>query len=123
MESKDPNFGGIEGAVLPEPEITELDIDATMDFVFLGCDGIYDVLSNEEVNQVIWETINYHKQKTPKKNSKIANYKKNKQNTSCSAYGELLDDCVNNVLKKSLLNNSEDNVTAILVAFKNLLED
>jgi len=29
----------------------------------MGCDGIFDVLSNEEVNEVIWETVDYYKEK------------------------------------------------------------
>lgn len=74
---------------------------------FLG-DGIYDVLSNEEVNECVWQTINY--------------YKANLMNIP-DAYNKCLCDCVNNVLKKSLLTSSEDNVTAILVTFKDFFAD
>ena len=60
-------------------------------------------MSNEEVNEVIWQTINY--------------YKANLANIS-DAHNKCLGDCVNNVQKKSLIQNSEDNVTAILITFK-----
>jgi serine/threonine protein phosphatase PrpC len=78
-----------------------------LDYVLLGCDGIFDALTNEEVNNVIWETINY--------------YKANKSRLP-NAYQLCLNDVVNNVLKKSLIQNSEDNVTVIFVAFRNLLD-
>ena len=36
-------------------------------------------------------------------------------------YGRILEECVNNVLKRALIHQSEDNVTVIMVCFKNLL--
>ena len=62
-------------------------------------------MENDEVNDTIWETVNYYKEN---------------QNSIPDAYTKCLCDCVNNVLKKSLLSQSEDNVTVILVTFKDL---
>lgn len=66
-------------------------------------DGIFDVMSNQEVSDIVWETIAYYK------------------DMGSSDFTKCLCDCVNNVLKYSLVKNSEDNVTVILIMFKNLL--
>lgn len=83
-----------------------------MDYALLGCDGIFDVLTNEEVNEVIWETVRFHKERFLKEGKKAMSER----------LAVCLNDCVNNVLKRSLIQNSEDNVTVILVAFRNLFE-
>lgn len=93
--------------ITAEPEITTFNWSPDLDYVFLACDGIFDALTNEEVNSVIWETVEHYK---------------NQKNKSQSSYQACLNDCVNNVLKKALLQHSEDNVTAILVVFRNLFE-
>lgn len=85
-----------------------------MDYALLGCDGIFDVLTNEEVNEIIWETVRYHKESIVEKKGRKRG---NDDLAIC------LNDCVNNLLMRSLIQNSEDNVTVILVAFKNLLDE
>lgn len=57
IESKDPHAGGIKGAVVCDPEIQVLSVSDDIDFAFVACDGVFDVLSNRNVNSVIWETI------------------------------------------------------------------
>lgn len=98
--------------IVADPEITIFPFEDSIDYVFLACDGIYDSMTNEEVNEVIWETVNYYK------HHKLTEKGINKD----LLFGQCLGDCVNNVLKKSLIQNSEDNVTAILVVFKNLFD-
>lgn len=93
--------------VTADPEITSFPITEDLDYVFLACDGIFDALTNDEVNSAIWETVNHYKENVPK---------------TATSLQMCLNDCVNNVLKHSLIQHSEDNVTAILVAFRNLLE-
>lgn len=63
VESKLPELGGIPGCVSPEPEITTFDWDRHTDYVLLACDGVFDVLSNDEVNDIIWETVNFYRRK------------------------------------------------------------
>jgi len=105
IESKLSNLGGIEGVVVPDPDVTIYDIDSDLDYALIACDGIFDVMDNEAVNDVVWETVGYYKEN---------------QHTISDAYTKCLCDCVNNILKKSLLTSSEDNVTVILVAFRDL---
>lgn len=46
------------GIVTCEPEVHEMELD-DIDFVFLGCDGVYDSLSNKEIVDTIWGTLRY----------------------------------------------------------------
>lgn len=67
LESKVKKFGGAENVVVATPEVIDLDIDSSLDFVFLASDGVYDVLSTKEVVEIIWETINFYKNKSAEK--------------------------------------------------------
>jgi len=110
IESKKVELDGIPGVVIASPEITSIPFNKDIDYVLLGCDGIFDVLTNEMVNEVIWETVEQYKQQ------------KGKDVDNSNLLGHCLNDCVNNVLKKSLIQQSEDNVTVILVVFKDFLQ-
>ena len=105
MQSKVAEQGGVPGVVTPEPEIVSLTFTEDLDFALLASDGVFDVLSCEEVNEVIWKTIR--------------SYKANGSPETDSAVSDCLNDCVNNVFKRSMLQNSKDNLTVILIAFKN----
>jgi serine/threonine protein phosphatase PrpC len=90
-----------------------MNISSDLDFAFLGCDGIFDVLSNEEINEVIWETVEEFKSDQDLKKTDVkSNY---------TDLSNCLKIAVNNVLKKSLIEGTEDNITAIIVVFRNLL--
>ena len=56
--------------------------------------------------QTVWETVAHFKARV----------------LEPASYEDLLGECVNNVLKRSLLARSEDNVTVIMICFINLLE-
>ena len=49
--------------VTSEPDIIEKEYSDQMDFVFLATDGIYDVLSNQKIIELIWGTIEYYRGK------------------------------------------------------------
>ena len=107
IEAKVADLGGLKHVISCEPEVHVVPFTPELDYVLLGCDGIFDTLTNEEVNSIIWETINYYR---------------DVKGLSKSTLGECLNDCVNNVLKKSLIQHSEDNVTVIFIAFRDLFE-
>lgn len=98
-------LGGIPGCVSCDPEIAIIDWDSDLDYVLLACDGVFDVLSNDEVNDIIWETINSYKSR----------YSKGRSSMPAKIKEECLDNCVNNILKMSMIDKSEDNITVILV--------
>lgn len=50
-------MGGKMGILIETPEISCLPLDDSMDFILMGCDGIFDVFSSEELNKFIWEKI------------------------------------------------------------------
>lgn len=79
-----------EQLVSPEPEVTKYPRHEDDDFVFLACDGIYDVMSNQEIIAFVM-----HQLEIESDLSKI-----------CS---DLLDTCLNK--------NSRDNMSAILITF------
>ena len=57
-EVKIPFFGGKEGVVVPEPEITKFRIEeGKFDFLLMGCDGIFDKLENNEIINDIWRSL------------------------------------------------------------------
>jgi serine/threonine protein phosphatase PrpC len=47
-EAKIEKFGGNSKVVIATPEIKQFKISSEHDFVVLGCDGIFDKLSNED---------------------------------------------------------------------------
>ena len=54
IKAKRKEFGGIPGTIINIPEIFIYDINSNDDFIVLGCDGIFDDLSNEEVINTVW---------------------------------------------------------------------
>lgn len=213
MESKIMKTGNKVNLVIAEPEIYKYSVK-DMDFAVLASDGVYDKLSNEQIVETVWETIDFYKrkykeeinrkirlrgtsnsknsvlrsslntytsqkltervrrksqrktysqvfdsQKSIKKGNRSKSKKnnvksrstvfgksmnsKNEHNDSVTSidmkqkvekelepwelkcrqnYEKILGDCVNNILKRSLLNESDDNVTLIMLVFKDLLQ-
>lgn len=54
IEAKLKKYGGAPNIIIAEPEIKSFKLQADYDFIFLGCDGIFDKLSNKEVIDLIW---------------------------------------------------------------------
>jgi protein phosphatase 2C family protein 2/3 len=204
MESKILKNGKRINLVIAEPEIFKFDPEP-LDFAILASDGVYDKLSNQQVVETVWETIEYYKnkykkivekRKARKRNTSInrqmksslnsnrssrlssqvrkikqgksysqvfddqkkrqssrkhlrsnsrglnSSYSRNRSNRGSSTsikiesgremekweeemrkkYDEILGECVNNILKRSLLNQSEDNVTLIMLVFRDLIK-
>ena len=58
IEAKLPAYGGNPKVLTAEPDIQVIDIeDGETDFIFLGCDGIFEKLSSEEAIQCIWKGV------------------------------------------------------------------
>ena len=101
VEAKDPKFGGIGGVVMALPDITEFDLDDEFNFMVIGCDGIFDVLSNEEILECVKIVIN------EKKVEEI-----NEDNIH-----DLCGDFAGMIVKGAIAKDSSDNVSCIVVAF------
>ena len=43
--------------VVCKPDIYSFKINKDHDFIILGCDGIFDKLSNEDVSACVWNSV------------------------------------------------------------------
>ena len=99
VEAKNENLGGMKNVVVALPDITEIELDEDFNFIVLGCDGIFDVLSNEEILECV---------KIVLKEKKITDL--NNVNIS-----ELCGYIADMIIKSSLAKDSYDNVSCIVV--------
>jgi protein phosphatase 2C family protein 2/3 len=67
IEAKREKFAGNPNVVIAIPDIKEFTIDDKMDFLLLGCDGIFDKISNAEVikQSFIAAKKNFHQKDQP----------------------------------------------------------
>jgi hypothetical protein len=98
-EAKIPSLGGNPQVLISTPEITSFKINKNSDFIILGCDGIFDKLTNTEVVQSIWAM--------------------SQPGSMGSGIFDHSGRCVDNLLKNSLARASLDNLTSILICFEN----
>ena len=56
-EAKFEFRGGNPNVVVCKPDIKAFKIQKEHDFIVLGCDGIFDKLSNEDVSQCVWNSV------------------------------------------------------------------
>ena len=98
IESKDERFGGKKGVVVALPDINEFDLSEEHNFIVIGCDGIFDVLSNGEIIECIKIVLKLNKGKNKKIN-------------------ELCGDFASMIIKSALAKESFDNVSCIVILF------
>ena len=68
IEAKLSQFGGNPNVVVATPEITSFKLNTgNHDFIVLGCDGIFDKMSNEDISHCVWNSV------TDNKEMKVAN--------------------------------------------------
>ena len=101
IEAKGLQFGGNPNVVIPYPDIYYYDLERdNIDFLILGCDGIYDQISSEEIIDCAWMVF---------KNKEI----KYNLHQKC---GIIIDF----ILKASMARKSFDNITCVIVALKDI---
>ena len=98
IESKDSKYGGKKDVVAALPEIVEFELNDDYNFMVIGCDGIFDVLSNNDILQCIQIVLKINKNKNKKIN-------------------ELCGDFATMIIKSALAKESFDNVSCIVVLF------
>ena len=101
IEAKNENFGGKKNIVVALPDITEIELDDDFNLLVIGCDGIFDVLSNEQILECV----------------KIVIKEKNIKDLNEINVSELCGDIADMIIKSSLALDSFDNVSCIVVAF------
>jgi serine/threonine protein phosphatase PrpC len=101
VEAKRVKYGGNPKVVISIPEVKSFKIEDTYDFIILGCDGIFDKLSSQEVIKVAWEAA---KKKFVSRDLQLH---------------QICGNSVEIVLKHSAKQRTLDNITAVIVCFKN----
>ena len=119
-KAKLEKYGGIPGVIVPEPDVYIFDLfKDDIDYFIMGCDGIFDRIKSYEIFKCIETIINKEKEMV-NKNIKFNNGfntcydRKINMNTTC---GNIVDI----ILRLSMIRKSYDNVTCIMVAFKDLI--
>lgn len=64
IEAKLPQFGGNKNVVIATPEVRKFKITSHTDFFLLGCDGIFDKMTNKECVEAVWHTYHHNRKKT-----------------------------------------------------------
>ena len=100
IEAKEPKFGGNKNVVVPLPDITEIELEEDFNLIVLGCDGIFDVLSNEEILECVKFVL---KEKKVKDINEVD-------------ISELCGDFAGMIIKSALAKDSFDNVSCIVIA-------
>ena len=100
IQAKDENFGGNKTAIIALPDITEIELNEEYNFIVIGCDGIFDVLKNEELLECIRIVI---------KEKNITNFKNVNIHKLCGDFCSM-------IIKSALAKESFDNVSCIVIA-------
>jgi protein phosphatase 2C family protein 2/3 len=103
IEAKDVRYGGNPDVVIATPEIRCFKIKSNYDFIVIGCDGVFEKLSNTDICNKTWEaSLQPEDIRVP-----------STVHQRCgSAIDMVLHECVN---EKTL-----DNITAVIIGFSNL---
>lgn len=101
IEAKVEKYGGNPKVVVSTPDIKSFKIGKDHDFIVLGCDGIFDKLSNKDAIQCVWNSV--------------------KEDLALNIHHQCAVG-IETILKNSLMRRSLDNVTAVIIAFEDFNE-
>jgi serine/threonine protein phosphatase PrpC len=102
VKVKNKDYGGKPGTIISTPEIFIYDISSTDDFIVMGCDGIFDDLSNQDVVDAAWYIYNNR--------SKAKNYD----------IHELSQEACDMIIKYGLEKETSDNLSCIIIGLEGL---
>ena len=102
IKAKKKEYGGNPGTIINKPEIFVYDITSNDDFVVMGCDGIYDDLSNQEIVNAAWYIF--------KNESKNKNYD----------IHELSGDACDMIIKYAMEKKTSDNLSCVIIGLEGL---
>ena len=123
IEAKSPKFGGNPNVIIWEPDIFVFDlIKYDIDFFIMGCDGIFDQVSNEEIIDCAWTILNNNNNGNNKENKNMnkneESFEYNFENINIHEKCGLI---VDYIIKSSMVRKSFDNVTCLMIAFKDFI--
>ena len=91
-----------KNVVVALPDVVEFELNEEYNFIVMGCDGIFDDLSNEEVINAAWIVF---KNRAKEKNYDIH---------------ELTQDACDIIIKYGLEKQTSDNLSCIVIGFEGL---
>ena len=104
IKVKMPEYGALKGNIIPTPEVFVYDYSPSYDFMIMGCDGIFDDLSNEEIIGAAWHVF--------KNKAKEKNYDLNL----------LTEDSCDMIIKYAMDVMSSDNLSCIVIGMEGVLK-
>ena len=110
IEAKYEKYGGRQNVVVCTPDINEHKVSRDDDFILMGSDGIFDNLSNEDIVSTVFDIVQHYEKAGGLQMEDVE-----------KGVDLILDDIVQNIMKKSIVQRSEDNVTIILICFSSFL--
>lgn len=97
FQAKDAEFGGHRGVVSPEPDIRKFKLSGKEDFIVLCCDGILERMESMEVVSIVWQAMKPE-----------------------GSIHEKSGKAVDALIEQSMRRKSSDNLTAIVLCFRQL---
>ena len=102
IKAKKKEFGGNPGTIINYPDIFVIDINSNDDFIVMGCDGIFDDLSNQEIIDAAWMVFKHR--------GKDKNYD----------IHELSQEACDLVIKYALEKQTTDNLSCIIIGLEGI---
>lgn len=101
IEAKDVRYGGNPKVVIAIPEIRCFKIKENYDFILIGCDGVFEKMTNRDVLEKVWKaSLQPEDLKTPQ--------------TVHARCGQAVDMVLNQTVNEKTL----DNITAVIIGFQ-----
>ena len=100
LKVKRPEYGALKGNIIHTPEVFVYDYSPSYDFMVMGCDGIFDELSNEEIIGAAWHVF--------KNKAKEKNYDLNL----------LTEDSCDMIIKYAMDVMTSDNLSCIVIGLE-----
>ena len=133
IEAKIERFGGNPNVIICEPDIFTYDLNKdNIDFFIMGCDGIFDQMSNEEIIDCAWMVLNNKNNKEDIKKDNNDNYDdENEENESENIdynfenynVHEKCGIIVDFIIKSSMVRKSFDNVTCLMISLNDFVNN
>ena len=122
IEAKSETFGGNPNVIIWEPDIFIYDLNKNdIDFFIMGCDGIFDQMSNQEVMECAWMILNNEPNNNKENESENNNEESFEYNFENVNIHEKCGLIVDFIIKSSMVRKSFDNVTCLMIAFNDFI--
>lgn len=110
--AKMDRYGGNAKCIVAEPDIFSVPVDDQLDYILIGSDGIFDRISTEETCKIAIDEVRLQTE-----SMKIAG---ELVKGSFGHVSKVCGDAVDRVMTKAMEYESMDNLSVVIITFKNL---